>query len=689
MSTVFLRLFNMSVTASWLILAVVLARQLLKKAPRWISCLLWGLVAVRLLLPVSFRSSFSMVPSRETIPLDIVTSERPAIDSGIPVIDDAVNSYMEQTFAPPAQHSTLPLQTLIRTASFVWLTGAAVLLLYALASYLKLKRTVLASVPAGEGICACDEVETPFILGIFRPVIYVPSSMEGKMLDIVIRHEKAHLYRLDHWWKPLGFLLLAVYWFNPLCWLAYILLCRDIEFACDERVIRDMDEAALSGYSQALLDCSFPRKSIIACPVAFGEVGVKSRVRNVLNYKRPAFWILLASVAVCIAITVFLMSDPTPRNSLTALIRSGTVTAFDSTGTWCYTLSGHDREILEECAASSSVLNADQLKKKVASSNGPSCQLVMTLGGKSESQMPADAADSTYKLETSYYEDLNLSVIADASKGTAESERLYYVTEGKAVKTLYGRWNNGAFSSQPTSLRIDCKTYGFSVEAIFERRDGEGHQHEEYSCSGESLSAGMRNLLSSSRLEQLTVVTSIPTIATQNEIVNAMGSIDHDVDVWLMGLVINGDVKINECINTLHLIDCDMSGADWSSLNVAELHMTACTRLDWSGFGTADRVQRLYISGADDWTLEEAKASGCYPKDSSVFVDHPGLKGIAFAVRLRESDLDGLSRTLQLTSEQGSIPRELEHLLPYPMAEIRVFLNDSQRTVWIIWEELV
>ncbi len=689
MSTVFLRIFNMSVTASWLILTVVLARQLLKKAPRWISCLLWGLVAVRLVLPVSFRSTFSMVPSRDTIPLDIASSESPAIDSGIPVIDDAVNSYMEQTFTPPAQDSAIPLQTLIKAASFVWLTGTAALLLYALASYLKLKRTVLASVPAREGIHACDEVETPFILGIFRPVIYVPSSMEGEMLDIVIRHEKAHLYRHDHWWKPLGFLLLAVYWFNPLCWLAYILLCRDIEFACDERVIRDMDEAALLGYSQALLDCSFPRKSIIACPVAFGEVGVKSRVRNVLNYKRPAFWILLASVAVCIAITVFLMSDPTPRSSLTARIRSGTVTAFDGTGTWCYTLSGYDREILEDCVASSTVLHADQLKKKVADSDGLSCRLIMTLGGKSESKMPADAADSTYKLETSYYEDLNLSVIADVSKGIAESERLYYVTEGKAAKALYGRWNNGAFSSQPTSLRIDCKTYGFVVEANFVRRAGESYQHEEYYCSGNSLSAGIRNLFSSSRLEQLALVTSFQTIAMPNEIVNAMNSIDHDVDVWLMGFAINGDMKINECVNTLHLIDCDMSDADWSFLNVAELHMTACTRLDWSGFESADRVQRLYISGADDWTLEEAKKNGCYPKDFSTFLDHPGLKGIAFAVRLRESDLDGLPRTLQLTSEQGSIPRELEHLLPYPMAEIRGFLNDSQRTVWIIWEELV
>ena len=310
MSSIFLKFLNMSITASWLILAVILVRLLLKKAPKWIPCILWGLVAVRLICPFSLESVFSLIPSSETIPSNIALQNEPHINSGITVINEAVNPVITESFAPALDTSVNPLQVIIPIAAAVWIAGIVIMLAYALVSYLKLKKTVSVCVPIKEGILSCDEVKAPFILGVLRPVIYVPSSMQGETLDYVLRHETAHLQRRDHWWKPLGFLLLSVYWFNPLCWIAYILLCRDIEMACDEKVIRDMDKSDMAAYSQALLDCSFPRKRIAACPLAFGEAGVKERVKGVLNYKKPAFWIILIAVIACIVLAVCLMTDP-------------------------------------------------------------------------------------------------------------------------------------------------------------------------------------------------------------------------------------------------------------------------------------------------------------------------------------------------------------------------------------------
>ena len=316
MSAVFLKVLNMSITASWLIIAVVLARVMLKKAPRWLSCLLWGLVAIRLLCPFSFESSLSLIPSSETIPRDIAFRQQLSVDFGIESINKVINPFLAESFTPDPVSSINPLQIVIPVAAVVWIAGVVVMLAYALISYLKLKKTVSVYVQAGERIFTCDEVRAPFILGIFKPIIYVPSSLGGETLVHVIRHEKAHLQRYDHFWKPIGFLLLSVYWFNPLCWLAYILLCRDIETACDEKVISDMSKADLAAYSQALLDCSYPRKKIAACPLAFGETGVKDRVKGVLNYKRPAFWIILAAIIACIALAVCLMTDPLSSRSL-------------------------------------------------------------------------------------------------------------------------------------------------------------------------------------------------------------------------------------------------------------------------------------------------------------------------------------------------------------------------------------
>ena len=316
MSALFLKILNLTINASWLILAVIAARLLLKRAPRWISCLLWGLVAVRLLCPISLESVLSILPSAKVVPDNIEMVQDPHIDSGVRIIDNAVNPVIEKSFSPDAASSVNPMQVVVFMGSIIWLTGMTVMLLYALISYILLRRKVRASVAMNDRVKECDEVDSPFILGIFRPEIYVPSGINEDTLELVIAHEEAHLKRHDHWWKPFGFVLLAIYWFNPLCWVAYILLCRDIEAACDEKVIKDKDREYMAAYSQALLDCSVNRRIIAACPLAFGETGVKERVKGVLNYKKPAFWVIIVAIVACIVVAVCFMTNPAKRITL-------------------------------------------------------------------------------------------------------------------------------------------------------------------------------------------------------------------------------------------------------------------------------------------------------------------------------------------------------------------------------------
>ena len=306
----FVKILNMSITASWLILAVVLLRFILKKAPKWIAVLLWGIVALRLVVPFSFESALSLIPSAETFNAHNIQYETPTISSGIPSINNAVNPALSQTFAPSSVGSINPLYIWTLVLSVIWLIGIAVMLLYALISYVRVHRSVAERVPYEENIFLCDHVKSPFILGLVRPRIYLPSNMDAASMEPVIAHEKAHLARRDHWWKPLGFLILAVHWFNPLCWVAYVLLCRDIELACDEKVIRQMDVDGKKQYSSALLECSVQRRLVTICPLAFGEVGVKERVKKVLHYKKPAFWIIVAAVVACALVTVCFATNP-------------------------------------------------------------------------------------------------------------------------------------------------------------------------------------------------------------------------------------------------------------------------------------------------------------------------------------------------------------------------------------------
>ena len=330
MNELFLKIINMSISASWLILAVLILRLVLKKAPKWVNVLLWGIVAVRLICPLSFESTLSLIPSSETIPLDIEMAAKPTIDSGVPAINSVVNPVLS-SFAPP-QHvltSANPLQIWIPILNIIWLIGVGALLLYTAVSYGRLCRKVDTAVRYKGNIFQSENVSSPFVLGIIKPRIYLPFNMNGQDLEHVVAHEQAHIRRKDHWWKPLGFLLLTIHWFNPLMWLAYVLLCRDIELACDEKVIKELGNEQRADYMQALVACSVNRRMIAACPLAFGEVGVKERVKSVMNYKKPAFWVIIIAVIICVGVAACFLTNPKQdRYTLRIVVPAGSQEEF-------------------------------------------------------------------------------------------------------------------------------------------------------------------------------------------------------------------------------------------------------------------------------------------------------------------------------------------------------------------------
>lgn len=310
MGEIFLKILNTGLTAGWLILAVIVFRLLFRRAPKWISCLLWGLVAFKLACPVTMESALSLIPSSEPLPEKIMTENSFRVDTGIGFVDAPMNAYLGDHYY---EGVTVPADSgshVMNILGTIWITGVIIMLLYSFVSYYRLYRITGASVRLRENIFRCDLIDTPFILGIVRPRICLPSGMEGDQMEYVVAHERAHLERRDHWWKPVGFLLLSVYWFQPLCWAAYILLCRDIELACDEKVIRTLGGESKKAYAEALLSCSVRHSAVTACPLAFGEVGVKERIKNVLHYKKPAFWIILAAILCCIITGVCFLTEP-------------------------------------------------------------------------------------------------------------------------------------------------------------------------------------------------------------------------------------------------------------------------------------------------------------------------------------------------------------------------------------------
>ena len=310
MSELFLKIVNMSISASWVVIAVLTLRFCLKKAPKWVNVLLWGIVAMRMVFPFSIESVLSLIPSAETISPTIMMEQSPSVQTGVPALNHVINPVISGSFTPAPGASANPLQIWIPVLAGIWLFGIAALFLYSAVSYWRLRRKVCEAVILRGNIYQSEKVCSPFVLGIIRPKIYLPYHMDSREMGHVIAHEQTHICRRDHWWKPLGFLLLTIHWFNPLMWLSYVLLCRDIELACDEKVIGEMGNEQRADYTQALVTCSVGRRVIAACPLAFGEIGVKERVKSVMNYKKPAFWIVLASVIVCAVIAVCFLTNP-------------------------------------------------------------------------------------------------------------------------------------------------------------------------------------------------------------------------------------------------------------------------------------------------------------------------------------------------------------------------------------------
>ena len=314
MSKLFLSIVNMSIAASWMIPVILVLRLGLKKAPKWITVLLWGIVAFRLICPFTVESALSLIPSAHTVNPGIMTDTYPQIHTGISVFNNSVNPIIGETFSPNPGDSINPLQVWIPVLSVVWAAGILAMSLYGIISYFRLKRKVRTAVLLRGRVYQSERVASPFVLGVFRPKIYLPFAMEESDIPYVLSHEEAHISRKDHWWKPLGFAILALHWFNPLMWLSYVLLCRDIELACDERVVRDLDIEGRADYSQALLHCAVGRRTIATCPLAFGEVRVKDRVKSVLSYKKPAFWLLLLGIIASIVLAVCFLTNPAPGN---------------------------------------------------------------------------------------------------------------------------------------------------------------------------------------------------------------------------------------------------------------------------------------------------------------------------------------------------------------------------------------
>ena len=317
MDDVFLKLVNLSISASWLILAVLVLRVVLKKAPKWVMPLLWGVVALRLVCLFSIESALSLIPSAETIPSEIVTETREPVLYEQATLDIVTNPTLPSAAEVPVGVSRQQAQVDFNIYSVLWLAGMAALLVHALVSAGKLKRKLATAILLRDNIYESEFVDSPFVFGVVKPNIYLPMHMDEGTAAYVIAHEHAHLARRDHWWKVLGYLVLALHWFNPLVWVAYILFCRDIELACDEKVVRGLDGAARADYSQALLSCAAPKRAVAACPLAFGEGNIKTRVKSALHYKKPAFWVAAAAVLAVVIVAVCFLTNPrSERGSL-------------------------------------------------------------------------------------------------------------------------------------------------------------------------------------------------------------------------------------------------------------------------------------------------------------------------------------------------------------------------------------
>ena len=305
----FLDALNAAVAAGWVVLVLLVLRLLLRRAPRWIHCALWCVVALRLLLPFEIPSPVSLMPSSEPIGWEYADSGDTilTVDSGIGAVDNVLNPVAAENPISTSQSSASQPYTYL---PYIWLAGTALLLLYAAGQYLRLRRRMATAVRMEGNVYQSEWTSSPFILGLFRPRIYLPYGLTEEEQALILSHEQAHIRRRDPLTKLLAFVLVSVYWFQPLLWVAYILLCRDMELACDQRAIREMELSRRQAYSETLLRHSMKRFGAAACPLAFGEVGVKARIRSVMHYKKPAFWAVLAGAAAVAIAAVCLLTAP-------------------------------------------------------------------------------------------------------------------------------------------------------------------------------------------------------------------------------------------------------------------------------------------------------------------------------------------------------------------------------------------
>lgn len=318
MEKVFVEVLNMGLTATWVVLAVLAVRALCHKAPKSLTVCLWALVGLRLVSPFIPESILSLIPSGKIVSPEILLAERPSIHTGVTMLNSTVNPIISEHLSPgysvsaaPAPGASVnPMQVVAFAASVIWIAGMAIMFVYSIISYLWLRHKVKVSLCYRDNVYFCDSIATPFVFGVIKPRIYLPSGMEEGQAECVIAHERSHLKRKDHWWKTIAFFLLSVYWFHPLLWISYLLFSRDVERACDERVVREMEPEGRKNYAEALVACSLQKRMLFACPLAFGEVGVKNRVKSVLNYKKPAFWIVAVTVVAGIAVAVCFLTNP-------------------------------------------------------------------------------------------------------------------------------------------------------------------------------------------------------------------------------------------------------------------------------------------------------------------------------------------------------------------------------------------
>lgn len=435
MGEFFLTIVNMSISASWIVLAILLLRVLLKRAPKWMMVLLWGIVGIRLICPFSMESVMSLIPSAETISPEIMLDRTPQINTGFPAFNNVVNPVISGSFAPDPVASANPLQIWIPLLSVVWIIGMILLLVYTVISYWRVKRTIGMAVLLRDNIFQSERVVSPFVLGIIKPKIYVPFHMNEQDMEHVIAHENAHIRRKDHWWKPLGFLLLVLHWFNPLMWIAYVLLCRDIELACDEKVIKDLSTEQKADYSQALLTCSVSRRMIAACPLAFGEVGVKDRVKSVLHYKKPAFWVIVVGIVVSIVMAVCFLTNPA-SNKLKNIekinlnyITEVPITVFLSEGETYKAVGVVDQELLRELA------NVKVSRKEISLNRGEDRDVSHTLVLQSEEDRESVLSSYLEGLYIHFNDDFTAVWVDTGVKPTLT----YKVMSPQKVRDIYER----------------------------------------------------------------------------------------------------------------------------------------------------------------------------------------------------------------------------------------------------------